>query len=206
MEGIVKHTPGGDDICHAVSLLLQKEMTEADLDSECYLERVYLEPEASPTVSTYSEDDSDSTESDVEYHSESEPDVDMRMQDDVEAPDRVDLDIDVDVERDGKDEEDEEKKDEKEEEVVDEDEEEEEEEDNGKEPRMIGKGEMVNTSADDSDTIVDDAPTMRPEQCQEMRKHTPQPQPLAPAAWPQTPEPPPVPQTPETHSLSELEF
>jgi hypothetical protein len=46
--------------------------------------------------------------------------------------------------------------------VVDEDEEE--DEDNGKEPRTIGQGEMVNTSADDVDTMVDDEPTVLPEQ------------------------------------------
>jgi hypothetical protein len=88
--------------------------------------------------------------------------------------------------------------------VVDEDEEE--DEDNGKEPRTIGQGEMVNTSADDVDTMVDDEPTVLPEQGQEMREHTPRPQPPAPAPRPQTPEPPPRPRTPETHTLSGLEF
>ena len=40
--------------------------------------------------------------------------------------------------------------------MVDEDEEEDEDkdEDNGKEPRTIGQGEMVNTLADDADTII----------------------------------------------------
>jgi len=33
-KGIVKQTPGGDDICGAVALQLQKEMSEADLDTE----------------------------------------------------------------------------------------------------------------------------------------------------------------------------
>jgi len=33
-KGIVKHTPGGDDISHAVALQLQKEMSEAVLDTE----------------------------------------------------------------------------------------------------------------------------------------------------------------------------
>jgi len=88
--------------------------------------------------------------------------------------------------------------------VVDEDEEE--DEDNGKEPRTIGQGEMVNTSADNIDTMVDDGPTVLPEQGQEMCEHTPRPQPLAPAPRPQTPEPPPRPRTPETHTLSGLEF
>jgi hypothetical protein len=74
---------------------------------------------------------------------------------------------------------------------VDEDEEEDEEqdededEDNGKEPRRIGQGEMVTTSADDADTMVDDQHTVLPEQCHELRKHTPQPKPLAPTACPQ---------------------
>jgi len=31
---IVKQTPGGDDISRAVALQLQKEMSEADLDTE----------------------------------------------------------------------------------------------------------------------------------------------------------------------------
>jgi len=33
-KGIVKQTPGGGDISHAVALQLQKEMSEADLDTE----------------------------------------------------------------------------------------------------------------------------------------------------------------------------
>jgi hypothetical protein len=33
-KGIVQHTPGGDDISRAVALQLQKEMTEADFDTE----------------------------------------------------------------------------------------------------------------------------------------------------------------------------
>jgi len=179
-------------------------MSESDLDTEGWLERVYFEPEASPAVSITSDADTNSIESDGEYDSERDSDVDMRMEDDVEAPDGVDLDGNVDMERDGEDEKDEVEQDEKEEEVVDEDEEE--DEDNGKEPWTIGQGEMVNTSADDADTMVDDKPTVLPEQGQEIRKHTPWPQPLAPAPRPQTPEPPPWPQTPETHTLSGLEF
>ena len=65
---------------------------------------------------------------------------------------------------------------------------------------------MVNPSADNADTMVDDQPTMLPEQGQEMREHTPRPQPLAPAPRPQTPKPRPRPRTPETHTLSGLEF
>jgi len=33
-KGIVKHTPGGDDIPRAVAVQLQKEMYEADSDTE----------------------------------------------------------------------------------------------------------------------------------------------------------------------------
>ena len=51
---------------------------------------------------------------------------------------------------------------------------------------MIGQGEMVNTSADDGDTMVDDEPTVLPEQGQQMRKHTPWPQPPVPAPRPHT--------------------
>jgi len=62
---------------------------------------------------------------------------------------------------------------------------------------------MVNTSADDVDTMVDDQPIVLPEQGKEMRE--PRPQPPAPAPRPQTPEPRPPPRTPETHPLSGLE-
>jgi hypothetical protein len=166
-------------------------------------------------VSISSNDDTDSNEkSDGEYDSEHDPDVDMRMEDDVDAPDGVDLDGDVDMERDGDDdeEEDEEEEDEEKEdevEVEEEDEEEEEEdkhEDDGKEHRRIGQGEMINTSADNADTMVDDEPTVLPKQGKEMRDHTPRPQPPAPAPRPQTPEPSPRLRTPETHTLSGLEF
>jgi len=157
-------------------------------------------------VSISSDDDTDSTEADGEYDSELDPVLDMRMEDDVDAPDGVDLDSDVDMERDGDDEEEEdETKEDEEEEVVDEDEEEDNDEDDGKEPRTIGQGEMVNTSADDVDTMVDDQPIVLPKQCQEMREHTPRPQPPAPAPQPQTPDPRPRPRTPETHPLSGLE-
>jgi hypothetical protein len=88
--------------------------------------------------------------------------------------------------------------------VVDEDEEE--DEDNCKEPRTIGEGEMVNTSAGNADTMVDDKPTVLPEQGQEMRVHTPQRQPPVTAPQPQPLEPTPRLRTTETHSLSQLEF
>ena len=55
---------------------------------------------------------------------------------------------------------------------------------------------MVNTLADDVDTMVDDQAIVLPKQGQEMRKHTPRPR---------TPEPRPRPQTPETYCLSGLE-
>ena len=135
---------------------------------------MYSQPEASPAMSIASDDDTDSTKSDGEYDSECDSDVEMRMEDDVDAPDGIDSDGDVDMERDGEDEDDQEEEDEMEEEEVDEEEDEDADEDNGKEPRMIGQGEMVHTLADDADTMVDDQPTVLPEQGQEMREHTPQ--------------------------------
>jgi len=79
---------------------------------------------------------------------------------------------------------------------VEEDEEEDEDEDNGKEPWTIGEGEMVNTLADDIDTMVHNKLIVLPEQGQEMRENTARPQPPAPA---------PTPQTLETQPLSRLE-
>jgi hypothetical protein len=116
-------------------------------------------------MSISSDDDIDSTELEGEYDSEPDSDVDMRMEDHVDAPDGVVLDGDVDMERDGEDEEDEEEEVGKEEEEVDDDEEKDdnEDEDNGKEHRTIGQGDMVITSADDADTMVDNQPTVLPE-------------------------------------------
>jgi hypothetical protein len=111
-----------------------------------------------------------------------------------------------DDEEEDEEEEDEEKEDEGEVEEENEDEEEDKDEDDGKEPQTIGQGEMVNTSADNADAMVDDEPTVLPEQGQEMLEHTPRPQPLAPAPRPQTPEPSPRRRTPETHTVSGLEF
>jgi len=137
----------------------------------------------------------------------------MHMEDGVDALHGVDLDGDVDMERDGHDDEEEDENEEDEEkeaveevEEEDEDEEEDDDEDDGKEPRTIGQREMVNTSADDADTMVDDEPTVLPEQCQEIREHTPRPQPPAPSPRPHTLEPPPRPRTSETHTLRGLEF
>jgi len=69
-KGIVKQTPGKDDISCTAAVQLLKEMYEADSYTEGYLELVYLEPEASPAMSIFSADDTDSTESDGEYDSE----------------------------------------------------------------------------------------------------------------------------------------
>jgi hypothetical protein len=88
----------------------------------------------------------------------------------------------------------------------DEDEEEDKDEDDGKDHRTIGQSEKINTSADDADTMVDDEPTVLPAQGQEIREHTPRPQPLAPDPRQQTPEPPLQPRTLETHTLSGQEF
>jgi hypothetical protein len=161
-------------------------------------------------VSVSSDHDTDSTEkSDSEFDSDLDPDVDMHMEDNVDAPDGIQLEGDVDIERDGDNDEGE---DLEEEDEKKEDEEEDKDENDGKEPRTIGQGEMVNTSADNADTMVDDEPTVLPEQgqemeqCQEMREHTPRPLPPAYAPGTQTPEPPPRPQTPETHILSGLQI
>jgi len=91
------------------------------------------------------------------------------MVDDVDALDTFDIGGNVDMERDGDDEADEQVEDElKEEKAVDEVEKEEEDENIGKEPRMIGQGEMGNPSTDDADTMVDDQPTVLPGQGQQM--------------------------------------
>ena len=165
-------------------------------------------------MSILPDDDTYSTEkSDGKYDSDHDSSVDMPMEDNVDTPDGIDSDGDVDMERDGdnhedEDEEEEDKEKEPEEEVEEEDEDEEEDkdEDDGKEPWTIGQGVMVNTSAYDADTMVDDEPTVLPEQGQEMHKYTQQLQPPAPAPQPQTLEPPPQPRTPETYTLSGLEI
>ena len=157
-----------------------------------------------------SDDDTNSTEElRSEYDSKDHSDVEFRMANGLDEPYGVDLDGDEDMERDGGNEEEEleeeEHAEEEDEEEEDEEEEEEEDEDEGKEPHMIGQGEMVNTLADDADTMVDDQPIMLPGHGQEMGDHTPQPQPPSPAPWPQTPEPHPQPWTPETHPVGGLE-
>jgi hypothetical protein len=152
----------------------------------------------------FSDDDTDSAKSDREYDSERDSDLDMRMEDDVDASDHVDLHGNMDMEWARQDEEDEDEEDEKEEAVVDEDEQE--DEDNGKEPRIIGHSEMVNTSADDADTIVDDEPTVLPEHGQEIREHTLGTQSLRPAPPPQTPEAPTQSRHPVAQTLGGLGF
>ena len=162
-------------------------------------------------MSISSDIDTDSTEeSEGEYDSEHDSDVDMDMEDDIDAPCSVDLDGNVDMEMDGDDEEEDDEKEkdeeEKDKEELDEDEEQDEDENDGKKPRTIGQGEIVNTSAHDVDTIIDDQPIVLPAQGQEMSEHTPLPQPLASAPRSQTVDPRPPPQTPETHPLGGLEF
>jgi hypothetical protein len=91
--------------------------------------------------------------------------------------------VDDDPEEHDKDEGDDKKQDEEEKE--EEDEEENKDKDDGKEPGMIGQGNMVNTLADEIDTMVDNQPMLLPEKCEEMREHTPRPQPQASAPRPQ---------------------
>jgi hypothetical protein len=128
----------------------------------------------------------------AKYDSGHYADVDMRMEDDVDAACSIDLDGDTAMERDChharekyEDDEDEEENDWEEE---DEDEVEDEDQDDGKEPWTIGHREMVNTSADDINTAVDNQPIVLPDQGQQMIQYTPQPQPPARAPWPRTPE------------------
>jgi hypothetical protein len=126
------------------------------------------------------------------------------MEDDVDAPYGMDLNGDVDIERDSDDEEEEDKEEEdkKEEDKEEEDKEEEDEEeedemeededeDDRKDPWTIGQQEIVNISADDVDTMVDNQAIVRSEQSQEMRYHTPRPQHLGPTPQPHTLKPRP---------------
>ena len=129
-------------------------------------------------MSISSDDETDTTEeSYIEYDSELDSDVDMRMEHDVDAPDGVDSDGDADMVTDGDDEEEEDEQEEDEEE-------EDEDKDDGNEPQTIGRGEMVNTSADNVDTMVDDQPIVLPEHGQEMREHTARPQHPVPTPQP----------------------
>ena len=169
---------------------------QREWDTEGRLERVDLEPERFCAVSISSDDDPDSTEqSDSKSDTEDRSDVDKHMEEDVDAPYGVNLDGDVDMERDSDDEEGEDKEeedeeeDEEEEQDEDEDKQEDEDEDDGKEPRTIGKGEMVNTLAHDVYTMADDQSIVLPKYGQGMRVHTPPIQHLPPAPRPQTLEP-----------------
>lgn len=57
-----------------------------------------MEPEASPTFSVSSDDDTDCTMwSDSEYNSACDSDVNMHREDDVDAQDSIVLDGDVDM-------------------------------------------------------------------------------------------------------------
>jgi hypothetical protein len=159
-------------------------------------------------MSITTNDDTDSTKSDTHFDSSHEPDVDLRMKDDVDAPEGVDVDGDVHMQRDGGNEEAEDKEEEEEDKVKEDEEEkvdEDEYEDDSKEPRTIRQGEMVNTSADDVDTIVVNQPIVCPEQGQEMRDDTSRPHPPAHAPQPHSLEPCSRPRTPETHPLNGLE-
>jgi len=115
--------------------------------------------------------------------------MDIHREDDVGGLYGIDWDGDADMERDGDDEEmdndQEEDKEEEDEEQEQKNEEEDKDMDDGKEHRTITQGEMVNISADDVDTSVDDQRIVLREQGQEMREHTTPPQPLAPAPQPQ---------------------
>jgi hypothetical protein len=66
-KGIVEQSPGGDDVTRDMAWQLQNDTSEAVLDSETKLELVYLELEASPTVSISSDDGIQCTELDSEY-------------------------------------------------------------------------------------------------------------------------------------------
>jgi len=145
-------------------------------------------------VSVASDDDTNSTKSDGQYDAEHDSDVDMCMEDEVNAPDGVDLDGNLVMDKDSDDEEEEDEEDEdRDGEDEEEEEDEEEDEDAGKEPQTISQGEMVNRSADDVDTMVDNQPIVLPEQGQDMRELTPRPQPPGPASRLKTPEPHPQP-------------
>ena len=88
--------------------------------------------------------------------------------------------------------------------MEDEDEEEDDDADDGKETGTSGQGEMVNTSSDNADTMVDNVTNVLPEQGQEMHNQTPRPQPPTPSPRPKTPEPPPPLCTLEPQTLSGL--
>jgi len=119
------------------------------------------------------------------------------MEDDVEGPEGINSHGDVDMERDHDNAEEQDKQEddgeEEDEQMEDEDEEEAKDEADGKEPRMIGQGDMLNILAQHVYTVVDNEPIVSPEQDQEMREITPWPQPVVPTLKPQTLKPSPRP-------------
>jgi hypothetical protein len=120
------------------------------------------------SISSY--DDTASTELNGDYDSLHDPDMVTHIEDNVNSPDSFDIDGDVHIDSDGGDDAEE---DAEEEDIVEQDEEQvenkDENEDDSKEPRTISQGEMVNTSADDVDTIVDNQLISLPDQSQQMR-------------------------------------
>jgi len=64
---------------------------------------------------------------------------------------------------------------------------------------------MVNILANNADTKVDDQAIVLPDHGQEIREHTPRPQPLAPAPWTKSPDTPTRPRTLEIHRFCGLE-
>jgi hypothetical protein len=130
----------------------------------------------------------------------------MHMEEDMDARGDVDLNSNEGMEKDSYDEEEE---DEAEENAEEEDKdaedgkekEEDMDEDDDNKCRPIDQGEVVNTSADDVDTMGDDQPIEQSEPGQEMRMHTTWPQHLVHAPGPQTMEPRPRPPTLGTNLL-----
>jgi len=158
-----------------------------------------------PAEINSSDDDTNSSkESDGEYESSHNSDVDMRMENHVDAQGSIDSNGDVNMERDG-DKEDDEEEEKENEEKENEDEKEGEDEDDAKESRTIGQGEMLHQLAHFVDSMADNKTNVLPDQSQQLRKNTPQPQPVVPAPRAQTPLLRLQPQMPETHPLCGLE-
>jgi len=105
----------------------------------------------------------------------------MHMENNLDTPYSVDLDGEVDMEKDGDDEEKEDEEDEDEEEQEDDNEAEDKNEDDGIEPQTIGQGEVVYTSADDVDTVVEEWLFVLHKGAQEMCQHTRRPHTPVPA-------------------------
>jgi len=145
------------------------EIYEEDLDTECYVEMIYLEAEAYSTLWIFSDDVTySSDELDGKYVSEHYPDVEQHTHANVDTPDDIDFNGDVNFETDGLDkkvDDEEEPEEEVQAKMEEEDKEEEEDnyEDDGKEPLTMGQGEMVKTSDDNIDTMVDDQSILLPE-------------------------------------------